>query len=213
MEAWTRRRGLYAIVDPERCRGRDPLAVAEQILRGGCAVLQLRAKQLAGAELEALARGLGALCLARGVPLVVNDRPEVAVRAGADGVHLGQRDLPIEEARALCGEHMAIGVSTHDLSQARDAERRGADLIGFGRVFATASKLDPDPVVGVHGLRDACAAVKIPVVAIGGLTLENAAEVARAGAAMGAAIAALCGADDPCEAARRLHAALSAWPT
>jgi thiamine-phosphate diphosphorylase len=208
MDAWTRLRGLYAIVDPEHCRSRDPIAVAERILTGGCAVLQLRAKRLADAELEALARQIGALCRARGVLFVVNDRPQIAMRAGADGVHLGQRDQPIEQARALCGDRLAIGVSTHDLAQARDAARRGADLIGFGPVFATASKRDPDPVVGVHGLREVCAAVSIPVVAIGGIALANAAEVAGAGVQLGAAIAALCGAEDPCEAAHRLHAAL-----
>lgn len=208
MDAWTRLRGLYAIVDPERCRSLDPLAVAEQILIGGCAVLQLRAKRLSDAELETLAGQIGALCRARGVPFVVNDRPQIAVRTGADGIHLGQRDLPIEQARALCGDRLAIGVSTHDLAQAHDAARRGADLIGFGPVFATASKRDPDPVVGVHGLREVCTAVSIPVVAIGGISLANAAEVAGTGVPLAAAIAALCGADDPCEAARRLHAVL-----
>ena len=212
MDAWLHRRGLYAIVDPELCRGRDPLEVAAQILRGGCVALQLRSKRLPAAEVDALARHMAALCRQRGAAFIVNDFPQIAVAVGADGVHLGQTDLPIEQARALCGAGMAIGVSTHDLSQARDAQRRGADLIGFGPVFPTTSKRDPDALVGLHGLREACAAVRIPVVAIGGIGLENAADVARSGAAMGAAIGALCGAGDPCEAARRLHASLGSQP-
>jgi thiamine-phosphate pyrophosphorylase len=201
-------RGLYAIVDPELCRGRDPLAVAEAILRGGCAVLQLRSKRLPPAELEPLARGLLQLCRARAVPFVVNDHAELALRIGAAGVHLGQDDLPIEAARALLGADAAIGLSTHDLDQARDAQARGADLIGFGPIFATTSKANPDPVVGVHGLRAACAAVSIPLVAIGGLTPHNAPEIAAAGARFGAAIGALCNADAPATTAALMHAAL-----
>jgi thiamine-phosphate pyrophosphorylase len=139
------------------------------------------------------------------VAFVVNDHPALALRVGADGVHLGQDDMPIEAARALCGSRLAIGLSTHDLAQARDAATRGADLIGFGPVFATASKHNPDPVVGLDGVRAACAAVSIPVVAIGGITVANVADVARAGAAMAAAIGALCGAEHPEAAAARMH--------
>jgi thiamine-phosphate pyrophosphorylase len=198
-------RGLYAIVDPELCLGREPLAVAEAILSGGCAVLQLRAKRMADAELEALARRMLEACRAHGVPFVVNDRPELALRIGATGVHLGQGDMPIAQARALLGSALAIGVSTHDLAQARSAQRAGADLIGFGPIFPTTSKHDPDPVVGVHGLRAVCGAVTIPVVAIGGITQRNAGEVATAGAALGAAISALCSAESPRAAAASLH--------
>jgi thiamine-phosphate pyrophosphorylase len=203
-------RGLYAIVDPAFCRGRDPRWVAAAILDGGCGALQLRAKHTAPAELESLARELRALCHARGVPFVVNDWVELALRVGADGVHLGQTDMPIEAARALGGNALAIGLSTHDLEQARAAAACGADLIGFGPVFATASKLDPEPVTGVPALRAAREAVAIPVVAIGGVTPENAADVASAGAAMAAAISALGMADDPRAVAYSMHAALVA---
>jgi thiamine-phosphate pyrophosphorylase len=210
MEAWLTRRGLYAIVDPELCRGRDPLAIAEQILRGGCAVLQLRSKSMDEEALEALARAMRGLCRGRGVPFVVNDHLALALRVGADGVHLGQGDMPIEQARALGGAALGIGLSTHDLAQVQGAQRRGADLIGFGPVFATTSKRDPDPTVGLAGLRAACAAAQVPVVAIGGITPANAAAVARAGAAMGAAISALCGAAAPADAAARMHRELGA---
>jgi thiamine-phosphate pyrophosphorylase len=208
MRAVVERRGLYAIVDPELCRGRAPLAVAEAILNGGCAVLQLRAKHMADAELEALARRILQACRAHDVPFVVNDRPELALRIGAAGVHLGQGDMPIAQARALLGNALAIGLSTHDLAQARHAQAAGADLIGFGPIFATTSKRDPDPVVGVHGLREVCSAVTLPVVAIGGIHEHNAVEVAAAGARMAAAIGALCGVESPQAAAATLHARL-----
>jgi thiamine-phosphate pyrophosphorylase len=201
-------RGLYAIVDPEHCGGRDPRQVARAVLRGGCAALQLREKRMPPAERAALGRELRELCALRGTPFVVNDDLELALSLGADGVHLGQTDLPVEAARQQAGGRLAIGVSTHDLQQARDAERRGADLIGFGPVFTTQSKRDPDPVVGLAALSSACAAVSIPVVAIGGLTLARAAEVRSAGAAMGAVISAVCSASDPERAAAELHAAL-----
>ena len=202
-------RGLYAIVDPEHCAGRDPLEVARAVLRGGCAVLQLRAKRMQAEQRAALGRELRALCEQSGTPFVVNDELALALALGADGVHLGQSDLPVEQAREQAGDRLLIGVSTHDLHQAREAERRGADWIGFGPVFATQSKLDPDPVVGPAGLAAACAGVAIPVVAIGGLTLARAPAVRAAGARLGAVISAVCGAADPERAAAELHAELS----
>lgn len=201
-------RGLYAIVDPEFCASRNPIDVAEAILRGGCAVLQLRAKRLHEVEIEALAIALRDRCRAAGVPFVVNDYAELAVRVGADGLHLGQTDLTVKQARAIVGTDIAIGLSTHGIEQARRAQAAGADLIGFGPVFATTTKQDPDPVVGLDGLREVCGELRLPVVAIGGITLERAAAVRALGAQMAAAIAAVCGAADPCAAAQHLHCAL-----
>ncbi len=197
--------GLYAIVDPSACRGRDPELVAEAALRGGCAVLQLRAKSATGAALLALARRIGARCRRAGVPFVVNDRPDLALLAGADGLHLGQDDVPLVEARRVVGTGCLLGRSTHDEAQARAAVAEGADLLAFGPVHPTASKEKPDPVVGLARLEQVCAASPLPVVAIGGITVDNAASVARAGARWGAVIGALCGADDPEAAARALH--------
>lgn len=207
MVAIAQARGLYAIVDPELCLGRDPLAVADAILRGGCAVLQLRAKRLRASETDALASRLHAACRTSAVPFVINDHWSLAQRLGVEGVHLGQDDLALELARARLGPAIAIGLSTHDLVQARDAQARGADLIGFGPVFATRSKENPDPVVGLQGLSAVCSAVTVPVVAIGGITLDNVARVASCGPALIAAIGALCGADDPEHAARAMHRA------
>lgn len=197
-------RGLYAIVDPAACGARDPERVAQAILAGGCARLQLRVKGGSDAGWLALARKLRGRCATAGVPFIVNDRPDLALLVGADGLHLGQDDLPIAEARRIVGD-LEIGRSTHDEVQARAAVAEGADLVAFGPVFATRSKEARDPTVGLERLASVCATSSRPVVAIGGLTLETAARVAGAGASFGAAIGAVCGAADPESAARALH--------
>jgi thiamine-phosphate pyrophosphorylase len=201
------RRGLYAIIDVDACTERAPLDVAAAVLEGGCAMLQLRAKRCRDDEVLALGRQLRTLCADVGVPFVLNDRAPLSHVLGADGVHLGQEDLSIEAARSVAPGVM-VGLSTHTLEQARMAAQRGADLIGFGPVFATASKENPDPVVGLQALSVVVSSVRIPVVAIGGIDLSNVESVAATGVAMAACIGALCRADDPCAAARALHAAL-----
>lgn len=205
-------KGLYAIIDPEHCRGRDPLAVAEAVLAGGCAALQLRAKQLPDRDKLALAQALAHRCLAARIPFWLNDRLDLALLVEADGVHLGQDDIPLSEARRLWPNRM-LGLSTHDLAQAQAAFAQGADAIGFGPVFSTTSKKNPDPCVGLDGLRAVCRAVPIPVIAIGGIDARAAADVAATGAAYAAAISALCAADDPGEAARIFHRALTEQDT
>jgi len=197
--------GLYAIVDPAACDGRDPEVVTDAILRGGCALLQLRHKQGPDAPHLALARRLAARCRAASVPFVINDRADLAALTGA-WLHLGQDDLPVAEARRLLST--PIGRSTHDEAQARAAVADGADLIAFGPVFDTTGKSAPDPVVGLERLAAVCAGSPLPVVAIGGLDPERAAAVAKAGARWGAAIGAVCRAPDPEQAARAMHAAL-----
>ena len=204
--------GLYAILDPSHTRGRDPRVIADAILAGGCARLQLRAKDLGAGALVTLARELAPRCRAAGVPLVINDRPDVARVVGADGVHLGRDDLPVSDARALLGAAFEIGRSTHTPAEARDLAGAGVDLIAFGPLFETSSKPDAEPVVGLEALREVCRAASHPVVAIGGLTLENAPSVREAGAHFGAAISAVCGAQDPRAAAAALHAALGGQP-
>lgn len=198
--AW---RGFYAILDPAECRT-SPIETAERILEGGCAVLQLRDKRGDDRETLQLARALRARCRDARVPFVVNDRIDFALLTDADGVHLGQDDLPVADARRIFNG--VIGLSTHDLAQAQSAD---ADLIGFGPVFDTTTKVNPDPTVGLDQLRDVCASVQVPVVAIGGLTIERANEVARAGAALGAAIGAVCRSADPRASASAMHGAWS----
>ncbi|MCB9613779.1 MAG: thiamine phosphate synthase [Sandaracinus sp.] len=195
-------RGFYAIVDPDVCAA-GPLEVADALLRGGCAVLQLRYKGRDDRACLELARALVPRCRAAGVPFVMNDRFDLALLAEADGLHLGQEDLPIEEARRFF--RGPIGVSTHDLGQLRTALAAGADLVGFGPVFATTTKANPDPVVGLEGLREACTLANVPVVAIGGLDVARARACREVGASLVAAIGATCGAKDPEAAARAFH--------
>jgi thiamine-phosphate diphosphorylase len=186
MNPWSDR--LYAIVDADASR--DSSDLARRALSIGCAALQLRAKKLNDRSLLALAEELHAACRQANVPFIVNDRPDIAVLIGAEGVHLGQDDMRIAEARRIVGA-IDIGISTHNLQQALEAERSGADRIAFGPVFETVTKENPDPVVGLKKLEQVCRAVSRPVVAIGGITPENADRVLAQGAAQVAVISAL----------------------
>jgi thiamine-phosphate pyrophosphorylase len=199
--------GVYAIVDGSAAR--PPLDLVAAFVRGGAAVVQLRLKQAGAGELLRVAREARKLCSGRAL-LLVNDRPDVARLAEADGVHLGQEDLPVEAARAILGAQALIGVSTH--SDAEIASARHADYIGFGPVYATASKPGAPlpPPHGAEGLARAVRQSRVPVVAIGGITPSNAGEVAAAGARCAAAIASLCNAPDPEAAVRALAAAFGA---
>ena len=179
---------LYAIVDAEVSS--NPVELAERTLRFGCAALQLRAKRLDDRALLAIAERLNAACKRANVPFVVNDRPDIAALIEADGLHLGQDDMRIAEAREIVGA-IDIGVSTHSLQQAIEAHRDGADRIAFGPVFETTTKENPDPVVGLARLEEVCRSVSCPVVAIGGITPENRAKVLDHGATQLAVISAL----------------------
>lgn len=206
-------RGYYAILD---VKGAVPPSDAELLRRArglldaGPCCLQVRGKGLSAAALRNTARALAPLCRSAGIPLCVNDRFDVALAVGAEVVHLGQEDLPLADALRLRGDRsLAVGISTHDFAQARAAAAGGADYLGFGPVFATRSKDRPDPMVGLDALASVCAAVSLPIVAIGGVTPENVADVVRAGAAAVAVIAAVESAADPTTAGRRLGAAFS----
>lgn len=203
-------RGLYAMVDvPATVEGGAATALAGALVDGGARIVQLRMKGADAAAQLAIARTLAPWCRARGVTFIVNDRVDVALAAGADGVHLGQDDLPLAAVRSLAPRGFVIGVSTHDEAQAR-AAAAAADYIGFGPCFTTSSKANPDPVVGVPRLARVCAASPIPVVAIGGITLDTVAAVAAAGAAAAAIIRAVNGAPDVTAAARLVTAAFAA---
>jgi thiamine-phosphate pyrophosphorylase len=198
--------GFYGVVDlgavgtpTEAC------ALAEKLCAGGASILQLRMKKSPAQGILECARALRVLTRARGVPFCVNDRLDIALVCGADVVHLGQEDLPLAAARAIAAGRLAIGISTHSEEQAREALRGGADYLGFGPVFATRTKENPDPTQGVAALAAVVALAKeVPVVAIGGITIETAPEVARAGAKAACVIAAVNFADDPALVARRI---------
>jgi len=179
---------VYAIVDAEVAE--RPLELAFQALNAGCAMVQLRAKRLDDFAFLKIAERLRAACAHAEVPFIVNDRADIAGLVRADGLHLGQDDLSVEEARRLVG-NMPIGISTHDLEQAVRADSAGADLIAFGPIFATKTKDNPAPVVGLAALEEICRAVSRPVIAIGGITPENARDALRAGARYVAVISAL----------------------
>ncbi len=207
-------RGFYAILDAPASWLEDPEALerrARQLLAAQPCCLQLRAKGAGARALAAAAEPLVRLCRAAGVPFCVNDRLVVALAVGADAVHLGQDDLPLADAlrvRAAAGRpELAIGFSTHDRAQALAAVAGGADYIGFGPVFATGSKVNPDPVVGLEQLAEVCRAVSVPVVAIGGIALEAVGSVAAAGASAAALIAAIATASDPTAAGLQIRAA------
>jgi thiamine-phosphate pyrophosphorylase len=197
-------RGFYAILD------RDDEALARALVGGGARVLQVRIKPRGGprppaADLVRIASMARRVCDEAGAALIVNDRVDVALAARADGVHLGQTDLPLAAARALAGGALWIGISTHDLAQVRAALAGGVDYLGYGPVFPTETKVDPDPVQGVAKLQEAVMlAGGTPVVAIGGITPARVAEVYAAGAAAVCAIGAVNEADDVAATARRM---------
>ncbi len=164
-----------------RLAGSNPLAFTQAVLVARPAALQLRAKELEARELLALLRAAGSLCRAAGVPLVVNDRVDLAVLAGCGAVHVGQRDLPVERVRRVAPS-LRVGVSTHTREQLEAAILLRPDYVAYGPVFPTTSKEAPEPCVGIEGLASASARAReagMPLVAIGGVTLEQAPELRK----------------------------------
>lgn len=184
---------FYGIVD--EAGARDPVELARLMLEGGARLLQLRLKRAGGRALLEAARAVAELCRARGATFIVNDRADIAMLSGADGVHLGQDDLPLEAARRILGPDRIIGVSTHALDEARAAELGGADYVGFGPVYPGGLKRNAAGK-GLDELRAVGRALRIPVVAIGGITEATIPEVLAAGAAAAALISDVVGAAD-----------------
>jgi len=170
---------LYAILDPSLTP--EPVAFARQLAEAGVQLIQLRDKRGSSRTIHEQARELMSL-QSSGVRIIINDRPDIAAIAGAAGVHVGQDDLPVEDARKICQPPLWVGVSTHNLNQVREADATSADYIAVGPIFPTSTKENPDPVVGLDLLRAARQLTRKPLVAIGGVTVESAAEVFAAGA-------------------------------
>ena len=200
---------LYVIADRTFSQGRSEEEVVAQAARGGATAIQLRGKGLTGRELYLTGISLRRLTREMGLLFIVNDRVDVALAVDADGVHLGQDDLPLQAARRLMGRRKIIGISVDTVEEALAAQQGGADYLGAGPVFATASKVDAGPVMGPEGLRRICIAVRIPVVGIGGVNADNARQVVAAGAIGVAVISAVVGAPDIAAAASSLRQALS----
>jgi thiamine-phosphate pyrophosphorylase len=187
---------FYAILDVALLR--IPAAsLAEALVSSGVALLQYRDKQASARRMLSLSRQLVSILHRHDCRFVVNDRPDVAVLAGADGVHVGQEDLGVQEARSFCGESCWVGVSTHNLEQVREADATAADYVAVGPIFPTSTKEHPDPVVGVDFIRRAREITRKPLVAIGGISLENVVQVWRAGADSAAVARDLLLAPDP----------------
>ena len=195
--------GLYVIIDTQALKGRSHIEVASQIVRGGARTIQLRDKLLSKKELLPIARQLRDLCAEHNVLFIVNDYLDLAVAADADGLHLGQDDLPIKIVRKLLPMDKILGCSTTTVDQAVTAESDGADYIAVGSIYPTSSK-ETAKVVGLERLRHIRQAVALPLVAIGGITKDNVAEVMAAGAESVAVISAVLQAKDIEEAARQI---------
>ncbi|WPL18520.1 Thiamine-phosphate synthase [Thiorhodovibrio winogradskyi] len=190
--------GVYLVTDPRLCGPRGVLATAKAAVAGGATMVQLRDKTASDAELIALGKALKAAINSHAALLIVNDRIEVALAIGADGLHLGQRDADPAAARARLGNQAIIGLSVETPALARAANPRLIDYLGVGPVFATATKADHAKPLGFDGLRAICReAAALPKVAIGGLRAEHAKDVIAAGAQGLAVVSAICAAADP----------------
>lgn len=206
---------LNAIVDPERANGRSLPELVRMVVAGGATLIQLRDKQGTTRRMIEEARAIKAALAGEDVPLVINDRVDVALAVGAEGVHVGQDDMPIEDTRRLLGRQAIIGLSIKSVAQANAAPLDQLDYVGVGGVYATTSKDNPDAPIGVAGLRDIVAALRarrrdLPICGIAGIDAANAALVIGAGADGVAVISALSAQNDPRAAARRLRAVVDA---
>lgn len=204
---------LYAILDRAASRGRNLREILDAVIAGGCRMIQLREKEWSTRQLLPLAQELRARARSAGVTFIVNDRFDLALAIDADGLHVGQDDLPAPVARRLLKPGMILGVSSHSLEQARQAQADGADYVAVGSIYPTGTKPEFQ-LVGLALLREVRPHIRAPLVAIGGITADNVGEVIRAGADGVAVISAVCGAPDPAQAARefiaRIRAAKSA---
>jgi thiamine-phosphate pyrophosphorylase len=187
---------VYVITTSLPRLGRDHLGIAQAAVRGGATVVQFRDKMMTDAEFAATATRLLEITRPAGVPLIINDRVEIAIAVGAAGVHVGQHDAQVREVRRSLPANMIVGGSATNLAEAIEVSDAGADYLGVGPVFSTGSKADATPPMGTEELASICRAVRQPVVAIGGITPQNLEQIIKAGAAGAAVIAAVAEAPD-----------------
>jgi thiamine-phosphate pyrophosphorylase len=196
---------LYLVTDRNLSLGRSTADIVRAAVAGGATCVQLREKACGTREFLAEARAVRDVLAGTGVPLVINDRVDVALAVGADGVHLGQKDMPLADARRLTGRSMFIGISAECVEDAVRAEGEGADYVGVSPVFATSTKTDTARPLGLDGIAAIRAAVSLPLVGIGGIGPANAADVLRAGCDGIAVVSAIVSAADPQRAAAELR--------
>ena len=201
---------LYLVTERSLARGRSIAWLVEAAVRGGVTAVQLREKSCPTSDFVQLGRELKKLLASHQVPLIVNDRVDLALEIGADGVHIGQHDMDSGRARRLLGPDAIIGLSIETVEQARAAVSLDVDYLGVGPVFATATKMDAAPPLGLAALARVRAISRHRVVAIGGIGLENARQAIRSGADGVAVVSAICAAGDPERAARDLRQSIDA---
>ena len=198
-------RGLYVIVDPEATRGRPVLEIAEAVLEGGASLVQLRDKTGDPGEMLPTARAIRALCESRGALFIVNDDPALASASGAHGLHLGQEDMPVPDARRIVGPGAIIGRSNNTIQEVEASRDAGADYLAVGAIFPTSTMgKGRRPVVGTELIARAKEIANRPIVAIGGINRHNAAQVIQAGADCICAVGAITLAHDPKKAAQQM---------
>ena len=200
---------LYAITEERGSRQRPLIEMVKEALEGGVTILQLREKHLSDEELMTEALEIKELCHSYGVPLIINDNVELALRCGADGVHVGIEDTPVAEIRAKAGNDFIIGATAKTVEQATAAELAGADYIGVGAVFPSSTKQNAVRITNAQ-LREITSAVSIPAVAIGGITLENISQIDCSTLSGIAVVSAVFGAEDITQAAKELIAKATA---
>jgi thiamine-phosphate pyrophosphorylase len=188
---------VYVILDAASAPPGRLMDIAQEILEAGARPVQYRDKAASSRELFERGRELVLRARAANAAMIINDRADIAMMCGAAGVHVGQDDIGVEAARAVCGAGRMVGVSTHTLEQVRAADRTSADYIAIGPIFRTSTKANPDPVVGLETISEARKLTSKPLVAIGGITLDNAAEVWQAGADCVAVVRDIVGAESP----------------
>lgn len=196
---------LYAVTDRHWLKNQTLEQQVEEAIKGGATFVQLREKNADEKEFLELAYKVQAVCRKYNVPFIINDNVELAKKVNADGVHVGQSDMNANDVRSIIGNDKILGVSAQTVEQALLAQKQGADYLGVGAVFATNSKDDAD-YVPYETLKEICSAVKIPVVAIGGISLNNMSELKGSGIAGISVISAIFGADDIEDASKKLHA-------
>lgn len=184
-----------------RCDIEDVVAEA---IQGGVDAVQLREKNASTQEIIDIGKKLQVLLHKHNIPLIINDRVDIAMALNADGVHLGQRDMPCHLARKLLGNKKIIGISVSNSEQAHEAQQWDVNYLGVGPVFATSTKLDTSPVIGTEGLRQIRSISKHPIVAVGGINVASARSVLTAGANGIAVISAICGASNPMLVSKQL---------
>ena len=192
---------VYLVTDRGLARGRQTLDIVKAAVKGGVTCVQLREKDCSTLEFIEQAFAIKDFLTARGVPLIINDRVDVALAIEADGVHLGQTDMPLKIAKKIIGDSMIIGISAESLEDAIEAEQGGADYLGVSPIYATPTKTDTARPLGLKGLRAIREAVNLPLVGIGGLNRDNSAAVMENGGDGVAVVSAIVAADDPAAAA------------